>query len=63
MVETLADAVPPITAVVSDASQVMLNPAGIRIRMSFAVVIEAEGVAAVTVMVLMAVTGSPAVKV
>ena len=39
VVETLAAAPPPITAVVSDASQSMLKPAGMRMRMSLAALI------------------------
>ena len=57
--ETLPEAPPPMTAVVSEVSQVMLNPAGIRMRMSSAAVTVGVAASSVRVMVLTAVGRSP----
>ena len=52
------DAAPPIDAIVSVLSQTMLNPAGMRIRMSLEAVI-VTGFASVIVIWLIAVAGLP----
>ncbi len=62
MLETLPAAVPRIVAVRSEVSQLMLKPAGIRIRMSLAAVIERVTGSSVIVIVLIVVGGSPTRK-
>ena len=61
MVLTLADAVPPSVTAVTVGSHVMLNVAGIRIRMSLAAVIVTDD-ASVTVTTLAVVVACPTVK-
>ena len=61
MVLTLPDAVPPSVTVVTVGSHVMLNVAGIRIRMSLAAVIVTDD-ASVTVTTLAVVVACPTVK-
>ena len=58
----MEEAPPPIVAVVSVSSQVILNVEGIRMRMSLAAVISGLAVLSVIVIVSMAVVLSPTVK-
>ncbi len=62
MLETLPAALPPSVAVTSLVSHVMLKPLGMRIRRSFAAVIPGATASSVTVIVAIAVGGSPAMK-
>ncbi len=62
MLETFKDAGPPSAAVRSAASQVMLKPVGIRMRMSPAAVMVGVAASSVIVSWLVPVGGSPTSK-
>ncbi len=62
MVETLLDALPPRDAVRSEVSQIMLKPAGMRMRISLAAVMVGVPASSATVNPAIAVRGSPTVK-
>jgi len=58
----LPDAAPPIVAMVSVVSQLMLKPAGMWMRRSFAAEMVGVAASSVIVMVLIRVSASPTAK-